>query len=580
MVLAGEYSTKETDANVMVRLALMGASPKLVDVMICDVYVKISYAPRLVEIDLAFEVTAEGSRCRIKDGVLLLTVPKVRPGKWGKVVLLPGVDLEKKEVIARRSGARTRASEAEQKLADRAKQRRHDDDRKAMRRRMDLEEEERSVIDDKKRDQRLEAEEETYATFREVAQKEAQLKEKHERAQKEAEKKSQETKSFFDMDQDALKELDDDLDDDDDKEEEACLPPVPPRLKSDAFGVRHTPRVFPTPMRESTAEDEHKWITKNKKHLHKNAMLSLPTKGKSIEDSDPTWLKSRGDKFFEGMDYLSAKNAYDAAMEVDQNWVELLGNRAACFLKLGDFQSCLRDCDRALELLEKEETKRPHLLAKILARRGAANCGIGNFKEASQDFTKAASYDDTKHLKEDAEQAMALEKASALKVEGDAFLNDSQPQEALKAYDEALEMDSTFIAALANRAAARLMVNDSHGAIADCTSALSLFETIARDDLETICCCGPLPPPASDKRRLWILRLVARRGAAHANLGNLNEAIPDYETATSIAPQDQQLKQDLDTLRLKAKQDNKEQNHETSSDNKALPPPPPPPTTT
>jgi len=53
----------------------------------------------------------------------------------------------------------------------------------------------------------------------------------------------------------------------------------PPRsngvsLSSDnKIGVNFTPRVFPTPMRESKAAEEEDWVVKNKRHLKKNGIL-------------------------------------------------------------------------------------------------------------------------------------------------------------------------------------------------------------------------------------------------------------------------------------------------------------------
>ena len=62
----------------------------------------------------------------------------------------------------------------------------------------------------------------------------------------------------------------------------------------------------------------------------------------------------------------------------------------------------------------------------------------------------------------------------------------------------------------------------------------------------------PVPPVGSEKRRTWVLRTLARRGAALARLGKLDDAVVDYETAASIAPDDAKLKADLGALRAKA----------------------------
>ena len=60
MPIAGEYSWKETSTHCHVRVLLRGANPKAVDVYASDTYVKISYAPRLIELDLVQEIDDDG----------------------------------------------------------------------------------------------------------------------------------------------------------------------------------------------------------------------------------------------------------------------------------------------------------------------------------------------------------------------------------------------------------------------------------------------------------------------------------------------------------------------------------------
>jgi dyslexia susceptibility 1 candidate gene 1 protein len=54
-----------------------------------------------------------------------------------------------------------------------------------------------------------------------------------------------------------------------------------------------TPRIFPTPMRESKACEEEDWVAKNRTHLRRNPQLKPQLDALDIEDSDPTWLKGK-----------------------------------------------------------------------------------------------------------------------------------------------------------------------------------------------------------------------------------------------------------------------------------------------
>ena len=66
--------------------------------------------------------------------------------------------------------------------------------------------------------------------------------------------------------------------DDIEEEDEENVPPPPPQIPTvrptkRVVNVNHTPRVFPTPMRESKLKEENAWVQKHRQHLHKNKML-------------------------------------------------------------------------------------------------------------------------------------------------------------------------------------------------------------------------------------------------------------------------------------------------------------------
>ena len=50
------------------------------------------------------------------------------------------------------------------------------------------------------------------------------------------------------------------------------------------------------------------WIAKNRSHLRSNPTLRPQLDALDIEDSDPTWLKGKGDDFFRARDYRAAVN--------------------------------------------------------------------------------------------------------------------------------------------------------------------------------------------------------------------------------------------------------------------------------
>lgn len=562
MPLAGEYSWKESASAVHVRVALKGCSAKQVDVYAADVYVKISYPPRLIELDLVREVDEDGCKAKIKDGTLTLTLPKKACETWGALVVdAKAADWTKPKIRARRAEATERRRAREAQLAEKAKDRKQEDERLALRTQMGLESEERDLIEDLKAKEKTEAEEQVYETFKQLKQAEAV---------QQGEKKREKKEVSFDVDDadldadfaesaaaaDVVEEATEDV-----RPAAPVVVPPPRQTKRNVVNVTHTPRVFPTPMRESKLVEEHQWIAKHRAHLHKNAMLfGRKVDSRGVEEADPSWLKARGDEFFAAADFASAIQAYDAALEVDEAWPQCLANKAACQLKLADFDGCKASCSKALRALgddvrddgraDSDSGKRRHalLFAKVLARRAAALVGSGDFEAAVEDFRAAAGTcpENAAELTVDANRAESLAIADARKRAGDAFLGAGQVDEALGAYTEALEREPAFVSALANRAAAALAAGDCDRAVEDCTAALAVFET---DDEAA----GPLPPHGSQKRRDWVLRTLARRGAAFAKQGKLAQAIADYEAANLVAPDDASLKADLDALKQQEK---------------------------
>lgn len=144
--------------------------------------------------------------------------------------------------------------------------------------------------------------------------------------------------------------------------QEPMMPPPRASLKSE---IQFTPRVFPTPSRESKAAEEEDWLLKNRKHLKKHKGLNHSA-AYDISESDrkccvllgmlpiitnlcvfripkAMWLKAKADDFYRNSDFKSAVNAYTEAISLltsDQTdlVVTCLANKAACFLQLLDFE--------------------------------------------------------------------------------------------------------------------------------------------------------------------------------------------------------------------------------------------------
>jgi len=375
----------------------------------------------------------------------------------------------------------------------------------------------------------------------------------------------------FDLDRDAL--LDDDIDSEtenveidevddtiyDDEDLDDLDKQLPPPRQTAHATFKYTPRLFKTPMRESTVSQEQDFIAKNRPHLHNHGLLNKDAL--DISETDPVWLKGKGDDFFRSGDYRSAINAYSSAFEsydknseISKTALSALANRAACYLKIGEPARTIADVDDALKLSSNAQNlELPGGLngfwLKLFVRRGTARCQLGDFDSSRDDYKKAFDLDDTNDdLKEDYEKMRELAEVSNLKKSGDACFGEGKIDEAIDMYGKAIERDPRFVSAVSNRAGALLAKGQYEACITDCDSALNMLANLGSTS-------GPVPPPGSDKRRDWVIRTVCRRAKAKSEIGSYKDAVKDMEMALKMVPEGRQkVRDDLeeDIQQLKA----------------------------
>ncbi|CAK8991718.1 Dynein axonemal assembly factor 4 [Durusdinium trenchii] len=279
-----------------------------------------------------------------------------------------------------------------------------------------------------------------------------------------------------------------------------------------------TPRVFPTPMRESKREEEEDWLLRNRRHMKGKVRQRLDAV--DISERDPFWLKGKGDDFFRAGNYDGALNAYACALELDPKMTSCLSNRAACFLKLGHNERCIEDCDLALAQIKQErdeevaladkegfaqvpkELKRTKDMRKKLhVRKGTALCNMESFTPALTEYQFALDLDpQNEELQADCARLTCLVHCAAQKDLGDEAFRSKAFGKALEHYDKALEYNSTCMPALSNRSACHLKLGNIQCALADCSRALTLTDDTTPVDIKTklLTRCGALLFKAHD----------------------------------------------------------------------------------
>jgi len=122
-------------------------------------------------------------------------------------------------------------------------------------------------------------------------------------------------------------------------------PLPPPRLKAEPVKVDFTAlQMAHLPAREKR---EAEIADYRRKQQGGGARLDEPN---DIAERQPMFLKDKGDSLFGKGNLEAALHAYSRAIELDDRLAVLHANRAACHLKMGMFQHCVTDCNRALEL--------------------------------------------------------------------------------------------------------------------------------------------------------------------------------------------------------------------------------------
>ncbi|XP_022097392.1 dynein assembly factor 4, axonemal-like [Acanthaster planci] len=370
-----DYTWDETETSVHVDVPLKGVKASKVDIFSTDEYLKVNFPPYLFEVVLFQPVDDSKGTAQVGDGTITFSLQKRQPGLWNRLIS-PNSD-DKELMKSKRQAAIDAAHRKAQQEKQQQQEEKRERDRTALKEQMRLENEERQRIESIKEAERQKATEDF---------------EKWKAEQLEAEKEREETQGKNDVgifdDEEALPTIGTRPGSKDEKPAEVKSQP-PPR-SSGNIQVRFTPRVFPTPLRESKVEAEEEWL---RKQAEARRVVDVDDPDLTEEEKNPVWLKDKGDGFFKSGNYLAAVNAYNLAVRLDSKLPSVYSNRATCHLKLRNFIKCIEDCSKALDLLTPpvEANAKSRLRAHV--KRGTAFCELELYVEGLQDYEAALKLD-------------------------------------------------------------------------------------------------------------------------------------------------------------------------------------------
>ncbi|ONM15446.1 Hsp70-Hsp90 organizing protein [Zea mays] len=305
--------------------------------------------------------------------------------------------------------------------------------------------------------------------------------------------------------------------------------PPPPKQQPEAKAREPEPDPEPEPM-EVTEED------KEQKERKASAQKE----------------KEAGNAAYKRKDFDTAIQHYTEAMELDDEDISYITNRAAVYLEMGKYDECIKDCDKAVER-GRELHADFKMISRALTRKGTA---LAKLAKSSQDYDAAIEIfqkaltehrnPDTLKKLNDAERAKKeLEQqeyydpriADEEREKGNEFFKQQKYPEAVKHYTEALRRNPKDPRVYSNRAACYTKLGALPEGLKDAEKCIELDPTFSKG--------------------------YTRKGAIQFFMKEYDKALETYQAGLKHDPKNQEL---LDGVRRCVEQINKASRGELSEE--------------
>ncbi|CAH9102598.1 unnamed protein product [Cuscuta epithymum] len=273
--------------------------------------------------------------------------------------------------------------------------------------------------------------------------------------------------------------------------------------------------------------------------------MELSAEEKELKDRKSRALeeKEAGNAFYKKKDFETAIHHYSKAIELDDEDISFLTNRAAVYLEMGKYEECIKDCDQAVER-GRELRSDFKMIAKALTRKGTALVKMAkcskDYKPAIETFQKALTehrnpdtlkkLNDAEKAKKELEQQESFdpEIADEEREKGNQFFKEQKYPEAIKHYTESIRRNPKDPRAYSNRAASYTKLGALPEGLKDAEKCIELDPTFAKG--------------------------YTRKGAIQFFMKEYEKALETYQQGLKLDPNNQEL---LDGVRSCAAQINK-----------------------
>lgn len=248
----------------------------------------------------------------------------------------------------------------------------------------------------------------------------------------------------------------------------------------------------------------------------------------SDEKKEALKEKELGNAAYKKKDFETAISHYSKAIELDPTNIVFKNNRAAVYFEQGEYDTCIKECQEAVEIGRENRADFKHL-AKALARTGTAYLKQNDMKNALLYYNKSLSehrdpdivkkaIQVEKEMKERAKlDYVDPEKALEEKEKGNKFFTKGDYPSALKHYTEAIKRNPDDAKLYSNRAA--------------CYTKLAEFSMALRDsDM-----CVKLDPK--------FVKGYLRQATSYLAMKETSKAAESYQRAMEVDPNCQEAVQ-------------------------------------
>ncbi|KAJ8632217.1 hypothetical protein MRB53_025553 [Persea americana] len=205
--------------------------------------------------------------------------------------------------------------------------------------------------------------------------------------------------------------------------------------------------------------------------------------------------KEAGNAAYKKKDFEGAIGHYTKAMELDDEDISFLTNRAAVYMEMGKYEDCIKDCDKAVER-GRELRSDFKMIARALTRKGTALAKLAkcskDYEPAIETFQKALTEhrnpetlkkrNDAEKAKKDLEQQEYFDPqiADEEREKGNECFKQQKYPEAVKHYTEALRRNPQDPRVYSNRAACYTKLGALPEGLKDAEKCIELDATFSK----------------------------------------------------------------------------------------------------